>query len=150
MRLYRKSKFLTTPNILQILQCKNALTSHQGNDFQIDDAFWGELNNITAEFDAPGAFVALPGGLGTLEAFTELLTWAQLGQHAKPVVVANIGGFWSPFLSLLSHMRAETFIRDGLDVRFAVVDEASDILPTIQKLWDGSSDAGEADVLAKF
>src|ERR1700749_212444 len=82
-------------------------------------------------FDRADAFVALPGGVGTLEELVEQLTWLQLGRHAKPIVVANINGFWNPFLNLLEHMKAETFIRAGLEVRFAVVDEADDILPTI-------------------
>ncbi len=51
------------------------------------------------------AFVALPGGLGTLEEFVEQLTWAQLQQHQKPIVLANIDGFWDPLLALFEHMR---------------------------------------------
>jgi predicted Rossmann-fold nucleotide-binding protein len=56
------------------------------------------------------------------------LTWAQLGRHRKPIVLANIDGFWSPFLALLGHMKAETFIRAGLDVTFTVVDRAEQIV----------------------
>ena len=51
------------------------------------------------------AFVALPGGLGTLEEFVEQLTWSQLEQHQKPIVLANIDGFWDPLLSLFARMR---------------------------------------------
>ena len=61
------------------------------------------------------------------------MTWAQLGQHNKPIVLANINGFWSPFLALLAHMREETFIRDGLDVNFVVVDQAREIIPAISE-----------------
>lgn len=82
-------------------------------------------------FERSDAFVALPGGIGTLEELVEQLTWSQLGQHAKPIVVANIEGFWTPFLDLLAHMKSETFIRKGLDVRFSVVDKAEEILPTV-------------------
>src|SRR5512134_3462451 len=46
------------------------------------------------------AFVALPGGLGTLEEFVEQLTWAQLGRHMKPIILANIDGYWDPLLAL--------------------------------------------------
>jgi uncharacterized protein (TIGR00730 family) len=60
------------------------------------------------------AFVALPGGLGTLEEFVEQLTWAQLEQHQKPIVLANIDGYWDPLLSLFAAMRQEGFIRRGL------------------------------------
>jgi uncharacterized protein (TIGR00730 family) len=79
-------------------------------------------------FERSDAFVALPGGIGTLEELVEQLTWAQLGRHRKPIVLANIDGFWSPFLALLGHMKAETFIRAGLDVTFTVVDRAEQIV----------------------
>ncbi len=75
------------------------------------------------------AFVALPGGVGTLEELVEQLTWSQLGQHEKPIIVADIGGFWSPFLNLLRHMKEDQFIRAGLDVRFSVVGDAVNIVP---------------------
>jgi len=82
-------------------------------------------------FDRADAFVALPGGIGTLEELVEQLTWSQLGRHSKPIVVANIEGFWDPFLKLLEHMKRETFIRSGLDVHFTVVDTAEEIVPAI-------------------
>ena len=56
-------------------------------------------------FEAADAFVALPGGIGTLEELAEQLTWIQLGRHAKPLVIADIGGFWRPLLTLFAHMR---------------------------------------------
>ncbi len=62
-------------------------------------------------FDKSDAFVALPGGIGTLEELVEQLTWAQLGRHTKPIVLVNVEGFWEPFLELLQHMRREAFIR---------------------------------------
>lgn len=85
-------------------------------------------------FKRADAFVALPGGIGTLEELVEQLTWSQLGQHGKPVVVANIADFWTPFLALLEHMREQKFIREGLEVRFEVVDRAEDIVPAVQRL----------------
>ena len=62
----------------------------------------------------------------------EQLTWAQLGRHRKPIILANIDGFWTPFLDLLAHMKADTFIRAGFDVRFTVVDRADQILPAAE------------------
>ena len=50
------------------------------------------------------AFVALPGGIGTLDELIEIMTWAQLGLHAKPIVLYDVDGFWPPFLALLDHM----------------------------------------------
>ncbi len=56
-------------------------------------------------FERADAFVALPGGLGTLEELVEQMTWAQLGRHKKPILIANINGFWNPLLVLIDHMR---------------------------------------------
>src|SRR5258707_8728457 len=65
-------------------------------------------------FERADAFVALPGGVGTLEELVEQLTWAQLGRHKKPILLANIDGFWDPLCVLLDHMRKLEFIRNGL------------------------------------
>lgn len=83
-------------------------------------------------FEKSDAFVALPGGIGTLEELVEQLTWAQLGRHKKPIVLANILGFWDPFLKLLDHMRADAFVRAGLEINFLVVDNVDAIIPAIE------------------
>ena len=57
------------------------------------------------------AFVALPGGLGTLEELFEVWTWAQLGVHRKPVALLDTDGYWAPLLAFLGHARAEGFVR---------------------------------------
>ena len=90
-------------------------------------------------FERSSAFVALPGGIGTLEELVEQLTWSQLGRHAKPIVVANIQNFWTPFLNLLAHMKTDTFIRAGLEVRFNVVNEAAHIVPALEAALDRSA-----------
>jgi uncharacterized protein (TIGR00730 family) len=102
-------------------------------------------------FEKSDAFVALPGGIGTLEELVEQLTWSQLGRHDKPIVLANIAGFWEPFRTLLGHMRTEAFIRQGLEVRYTVVERAQDILPAIAAAISiaGNGDRGE-HVPAKF
>jgi hypothetical protein len=56
-------------------------------------------------------FVALPGGLGTLEEILEVLTWAQLGIHRKPVGLVDVGGYWTGLLALLRHAVGEGFVR---------------------------------------
>ena len=101
-------------------------------------------------FERSDAFVALPGGVGTLEELVEQLTWVQLGRHTKPVVVANIDGFWNPFLSLLTHMKADTFIRPGLEVSFTVVDDARTIVPAIKAAAMKLAKPLDEAVLAKF
>lgn len=83
----------------------------------------------TAMFEQSTGFVALPGGMGTLEELAEISTWAQLGQHAKPIIVANIEGYWDPLLALLAHMRSENFIREGMEVLLDVASGISDIVP---------------------
>ena len=82
-------------------------------------------------FDRSDAFVALPGGIGTLEELVEQLTWAQLGRHTKPIVLVNIDKFWDPFLALLRHMHEVGFIRADMDVRFITVDRAEAVVPAI-------------------
>jgi uncharacterized protein (TIGR00730 family) len=57
------------------------------------------------------AFIAMPGGLGTLEETLEMLTWTQLGIHAKPLGLLNVEGYWDPLISLLRHAAGEGFVR---------------------------------------
>src|ERR1700740_289512 len=73
-------------------------------------------------FERSDAFVALPGGIGTLEELVEQLTWQQLGRHSKPVLLANIDGFWEPLFDLLAHMRSTQFIRQGFAVEILKAD----------------------------
>jgi uncharacterized protein (TIGR00730 family) len=83
-------------------------------------------------FERSDAFVALPGGIGTLEELVEQLTWQQLGRHSKPVLLANIEGFWEPLLALLAHMRATAFIRPTLAVEILKAERVEDILPRLR------------------
>ena len=83
-------------------------------------------------FERSDAFVALPGGIGTLEELVEQLTWQQLGRHTKPVLLANIDSFWEPLLTLLAHMRATQFIRSGLAVEILKAERVEDILPRLR------------------
>ncbi len=82
-------------------------------------------------FEKADAFVALPGGVGTLEELTEQLTWVQLGRHTKPLVIADIGGFWRPLLSLFAHMRNAAFIRPGYEMHYLVAERIEDVVPMI-------------------
>ena len=82
-------------------------------------------------FQESDAFVALPGGIGTVEEIVEIMTWGQLGHHRKPIVFANIAGFWTPMLALIDHMRAEGFIHTGHLVQPLVIDRAEAIVPGI-------------------
>ncbi|GBF26439.1 LOG family protein YvdD [bacterium MnTg02] len=103
-------------------------------------------------FKKSDAFVALPGGIGTLEELVEQLTWSQLGRHNKPIILASIDGFWEPLLGLLSQMREETFIRQDLEVQFHVVNSAEEIVPTLMStgLRRISPTGSESFIEAKF
>jgi len=105
-------------------------------------------------FTKSDAFVALPGGLGTLEEFVEQLTWSQLGRHTKPIVLLNVEGFWDPLLVLFDRMGAERFVRLGLDLNLLVVERVEDIIPAIDEAlipYSAASEAQvEAEVSAKF
>jgi len=84
-------------------------------------------------FERSDAFVALPGGLGTLEEFVEQLTWSQLGRHRKPIVLVNIDGFWDPLLDLFAKMDSQNFIRSGFELKMTVAESADDVLPMIER-----------------
>ena len=84
-------------------------------------------------FEHADAFVALPGGVGTLEELVEQITWVQLGHHRKPVLIANIDDYWSPLLRLFDQMRTLGFISSAMNIHFHVADRVEDIIPTLQK-----------------
>jgi uncharacterized protein (TIGR00730 family) len=94
-------------------------------------------------FEKADAFVALPGGIGTLEELVEQLTWAQLGQHRKPILIANINGYWEPLLAMLEHMTAHAFIRESLWVPYLIADRIEDVLPALETAAEDVLDAGE-------
>jgi uncharacterized protein (TIGR00730 family) len=83
-------------------------------------------------FEHSDAFVAMPGGVGTLEELVEQLTWKQLGRHAKPILLADIDGFWEPLFGLLTHMRETEFIRPGLSIDILRTERVEDILPSLR------------------
>jgi uncharacterized protein (TIGR00730 family) len=93
-------------------------------------------------FERADAFVALPGGIGTLEELVEQMTWAQLGRHKKPILIANIEHFWDPLCALLDHMKDMAFIRAGLTINLLVAGEVEEILP---KLKEAARKVSEAE-----
>jgi uncharacterized protein (TIGR00730 family) len=83
-------------------------------------------------FERSDGFAALPGGIGTLEELVEISTWAQLDRHAKPIIICNIDDYWAPLITLIDHMRAEKFIREGIELKLDVVEEAEEVLPAFE------------------
>jgi len=79
-------------------------------------------------FDLSDAFVAFPGGFGTMEEIIEMITWKQMGIHGKPIVIANIGGFFDPLLQQFETAIQRKFARTEDRILFAVADSAKAIL----------------------
>jgi len=83
-------------------------------------------------FELADAFVALPGGIGTLEELVEQMTWIQLGQHRKPLLLLNLKGFWDPLIALLKHQQQEGFIRKG-SFQYLLADQPEQIIPMLRE-----------------
>jgi uncharacterized protein (TIGR00730 family) len=102
-------------------------------------------------FERADAFVALPGGIGTLEELVEQLAWVQLGRHKKPVLVANVLGFWDPLLVLFKHLGAEGYLYNGPN--FLVAERIEDVVPKLRAALRSVSEAElhgeEAKVVAE-
>jgi uncharacterized protein (TIGR00730 family) len=92
-------------------------------------------------FERADAFVALPGGVGTLEELVEQMTWAQLGRHKKPILILNTARFWDPLCALLDHMEELEFIRRGMTVKYLVAERVEDILPRLVEAAQAVSEA---------
>lgn len=102
-------------------------------------------------FERADAFVTLPGGIGTLEEIIEIMTWAQLGRHKKPMVLANIDGFWDPLIALMDHMAAEGFLHTAHLVQPLVIDKIDDIVPAIIAAGtQPNGKSGEADIIDRM
>jgi uncharacterized protein (TIGR00730 family) len=92
--------------------------------------------------DLADGFVGLPGGLGTLEEFTEIWTWGQLGLHHKPYGLLNVAGYYSPFLSFLDHAVSERFVRPEHRAMVRVAETPASLIqemerarPTVLPKW---------------
>ncbi len=84
-------------------------------------------------FERSDAFVILPGGLGTLDEAFEILTWKQLGLHGKPIIIANIGGYWDGLLALVRHGVDEGFIRPRHARLFIEVGDIGGVLSALSQ-----------------
>ena len=84
-------------------------------------------------FEKSDGFCALPGGIGTLEELVEVATWLQLGRHVKPIILANIDGYWDPLLELFDHMREQGFFRSSTEVKLDHVKRAEEVIPLFEK-----------------
>ena len=101
-------------------------------------------------FQRSDAFVALPGGIGTLEELVEIMTWSQLGRHEKPVVIANVNGFWDPLARLFDHMSKEGFLHSADKLKPLVIDRVEDIVPTLMLQRTSDADDGRGEIIEKL
>ncbi|MEX6505474.1 TIGR00730 family Rossman fold protein [Jiella sp. M17.18] len=101
-------------------------------------------------FQRSDAFVALPGGIGTLEELVEIMTWSQLGRHEKPIVIADIGGFWQPLSALFDHMNAEGFIHRAEQVKPLVIGDIAEIVPAILAAAPQDEDEGRPEIIGRL
>ena len=101
-------------------------------------------------FERADAFVALPGGIGTLEELVEQMTWAQLGRHDKPIVLLSVDNFWAPLLTLLDHMRTSGFIRPGLDLSYLVATRPEEIVGILERAFAPADPAAEGTIRELF
>lgn len=93
--------------------------------------------------DYSDAFLVLPGGVGTLDETCEIITWRQLGIHDKPIIIANIKDYWTPFLTMINHIADEGFMRQDDKRTMNIVDSVDDVLNALenapQETFDPSS-----------
>ena len=112
------------PSFLQDLE-----VGHNGLDaMEVVDAMHPRKARMVELADA---FCILPGGLGTLDEAFEVITWRQLGLHDKPIVLANLEGFWQPLIDLIGHQAQSGYIRQRLEDLFIVVEGVAEVLPAL-------------------
>jgi len=97
--------------------------------------------------DLSDAFVAMPGGYGTLEEFCEIVTWAQLGLHAKPCGILNVQGYYSPLLAMFDHAVQERFLKPENRELVLARNSAAELLRALED-WRASREvAGSGDAV---
>lgn len=87
------------------------------------------------------AFVILPGGFGTLDETFEIVTWRQLGLHDKPIVLADLAGYWQPLRGMIRRIVDERFAATGEGELFVCVDNVDLIIPALLSAGSGSRSA---------
>lgn len=94
-------------------------------------------------FDLADAFVAFPGGFGTMEELIEMISWKQMGIHGKPIVIANVGGYFDPLLQQFDVAIQQQFARTEDRILYAVADTTQAILTLLDGAPVMSRRAGE-------
>ena len=97
-------------------------------------------------FERADAVVVLPGGIGTMEEIIEILSWARLNLHRKPVVFLDTDGYWRPLFDLIDHTVAEGFTPQLFTALYRAVPEVADILPELEALARATAEAGPSPI----
>jgi uncharacterized protein (TIGR00730 family) len=95
--------------------------------------------------DRSDAFIALPGGFGTMDEFMEIVTWAQLGIHSKPCVLVNVAGYYDPLLRFLEAAVENGFIRPENRGLIQVAQTPAEALRIIERGWGSSEEVSQHD-----
>jgi len=90
------------------------------------------------------ALVVLPGGAGTLDEFFEVVTWAQIGLHRKPIFLLDIGSYWQPLVALVRHIIASGFAAPSLETLFTVVDDVDVLAASLERALAATPPEGSA------
>lgn len=107
---------------------KREVSNHNLTELHIVDSMHVRKQMMV---DRSDAFIILPGGIGTMDEFFEIMTWRQLGLHDKPIVVVNINGYWTPILEMLALMVKEKFLRDEDLATIGVVETPGEALAAL-------------------
>lgn len=104
---------------------------HKGlTELKVADDMHARKNMMFEEADG---FIIMPGGFGTLEELFEVITWKQIGLHDKPIVIVNVGGFWTPLKDLMYSIVEKKFASSTDDNIFCFVDNVEDAVSTLLK-----------------
>ena len=103
--------------------------AHSGVSLEVVDSLHERKARMAALADA---FVALPGGFGTLDELLEQLTWSQLGLHDRPIGLLDVEGYWRPLIALARHATEEGFVRESDLAAIAVADDAAALLDRLE------------------
>ena len=111
----------------------NVEIAHRGlNDLHVIDTMHERKNMM---YDLADGFIIMPGGLGTLDETMEIITWRQLGLHRKPIIVANLYGYWDDMLLLFQNVIDEGFMHHGHTGHFDQVDNLDTLMDKLDFIF---------------
>ena len=114
--------------------------AHRGlTDLHVIDTMHERKNMM---YDIADGFIIMPGGLGTLDETMEIITWRQLGLHRKPIIIANLYGYWDHMLLLFQNIIDEGFMHHGHTGHFEHVDDMDELADRLDSYFPASHAAG--------